>query len=103
MTQALVAAWIEVQPERPSGSEIGKQGAVAKRLAEKHEPRRLAIALYGMDRVYPFSDGEPWDLFDLERKFSKACNAALSGGSDGTSKAERKKRKLYDTLTQETR
>lgn len=99
LTRALTAAWVSLQPERPSESEIRKQGAVAKRLAKDHEPRRLALALYGMDRLFPHSDGEPWDLFDFERKFSKAASKGAEAARDGPTKADQKEaRKYHETL-----
>lgn len=99
LTRALTAAWVSLQPERPSESEIRKQGAVAKRLAKDHEPRRLALALYGMDRLFPHSDGEPWDLFDFERKFSKAASKGAEAARDGPTRADQKEtRKYHETL-----
>lgn len=76
----LVAAWVDRQPpgtSGPSGKEKSKQGAAAKRICENHPRERIAAAWVGMDQLFPHSDGEPWDLFDLERKFSKACEAAM--------------------------
>lgn len=95
LTRALTAAWVSLQPERPSESEIRKQGAVAKRLAKDHTPRRLALALYGMDRLFPHCDGEPWDLFDFERKFSKAANKGAEAARDGPTKADQKENRKY--------
>jgi hypothetical protein len=75
--------WIQSQPERPSPAEIKKQGAVAKRIAESQPEKRVDAALDGITGVYPYSDGAPWDVFDLERKFSKAAaaGAAKTNGS----------------------
>lgn len=61
---------------RPPDGEMGKLGAAGKRLAEKHAPSSIVRAMLGMGGLYPHSKGEPWDLFDLERKFTKASAAA---------------------------
>lgn len=71
----LVGRWVGAQPSRPSDSEIRKQGAVAKRLVETHGPERVEAAAAGIVNLYPHTAGTPWDLFDLERKFSKAAAA----------------------------
>lgn len=73
----LVGAWVDRQPSGPSQSEKSKQGAAAKRICENHPRERIVAAFIGMDQLFPHSDGQPWDLFDLERKFSKACEAAM--------------------------
>lgn len=73
----LVAAWVDRQPSGPSAKEKSKQGAAAKRICDNHPRERIAAAWVGMDQLFPHSDGQPWDLFDLERKFSKACEAAM--------------------------
>lgn len=100
VTQALTAAWVESQPERPPQKQIAKQGAVAKRLAQDTAPRKLAIALYGMDQLYPHCEGEPWDLFDFERKLSKALaqgRKAMEAGGGGRAD-QRLQRKRAETL-----
>lgn len=68
----VIGWWIELRDERPPEGEIKKQGAVAARLAKRHTRSEILRALVGMAGVFPHSNGEPWDLFDLERKFSRA-------------------------------
>lgn len=91
VTDALVAAWLSLQPERPPEKQIGKQGAVAKRLAKDTAPRKLAIALYGMEQLWEHREaGNPWDLFDFEKKLSKALKRGVEAMRDGGgSKADR--------------
>lgn len=60
----------------PPGSARPKLGAAGKRLAESNAPRTIVQAMVGMGSLYPHSDGEPWDLMDLERKLTKAQAAA---------------------------
>lgn len=72
----LLAAWIDAQPQPPPRGSIAKQGAAAKRLCEAHTRPEIAAAWLGMPLLFPYSNGEPWDLFDLERKFAKAVAKA---------------------------
>ena len=72
----LVGGWIKRQPIRPSPKEIAKQGKIAKRICEANDPEAVIAAALGIEQLFPYSKGEPWDLFDLERKFSKAVAAA---------------------------
>lgn len=80
LVHALIAAWVEVQPARPAEADIRKQGAAARRIAAKHGAEQIAAALTGIENLFPHSQGEPWDLFDLERKFPKAV-AAVNGAA----------------------
>ncbi len=80
-THELVGAWINRLPERPPSSAIAKQGAAAKRLVAAHDRGALERALDGMTRLWPHSNGEPFDLFDLERKFAKATVAPARNGT----------------------
>lgn len=73
----LVAAWIDQQDAKPDQAEIRKQGAVAKRICTNHELPDIVRAFIGIGFLFPYDKGEPWDLFDLERKFSKAKQAIL--------------------------
>ena len=80
----LVAQWIRSQPARPPTAAVQKQGAAAKRLVAAYDRIAIAQALEGIGRLYPHSNGEPFDLFDLERKFAKALAApALNGNRRG--------------------
>jgi len=74
----LVAVWIDQQPSRPSETDIRKQGAAARRLCSSRSAEQIAAAVVGIGQLMPHSKGEPWDLFDLERKFSKAQAAAVN-------------------------
>jgi DNA-binding MarR family transcriptional regulator len=84
-TEEVVAAWLDRLSERPPDAAIAKQGAAAKRLASLYPRADLERALDGIGRLFPHSEGEPWDLFDLDRKFTKAHAAPTStaNGSKG--------------------
>lgn len=91
---ALVGAWISQQSLSPSEHERKKQGAVAKRLAEKFSPFRLAVALLGLEALWEHRDGgQPWDLFDLERKISKAVDKGMEVLEGGPTEADRRVRR----------
>lgn len=75
----ILAAWCEKYPataQAMSGRERGKLGAACKRLAEEHSREEVLAAWIGIERIAPYSMGEPWDPMDLERKFAKAMAAA---------------------------
>ena len=70
--QQVVAWWVELRDGDVARGDLAKQGAVAKRIAEKHTHSEIVRAMVGMSQTFPHSKGEAWDLFDLERKFQKA-------------------------------
>lgn len=76
--QELVGFWIDQRKDRPPSGIIAKQGAAAKRICEKYSRQQIAQAAVGFPHLFPYSRGEPWDLFDLEAKFDKAMVAAHS-------------------------
>lgn len=81
-TQQVLVAWIQVwtnaQGARPSSAVVSKQGAAAKRIAERYPGQEVAAAFIGMSQTYPFSKGASWDLFTLERRFTEAIGNAGS-------------------------
>jgi len=93
LAHELVKYWIDLQPERPPTPVIKKQHAKAKRLVDHYTVDDLRAGLVGIARLFPHSDGEPWDLFDLERKMAKAVAAARNGP-----KLTKSERRLRDTL-----
>ena len=76
----LVAAWINRRADRPPDAVVSKQGAAAKRLTSTYSRVDLERALDGIGRLFPHSDGQPFDLFDLERKFANAIAATVTNG-----------------------
>jgi hypothetical protein len=72
----IVGEWVRRQPERPPGPTIAKQAKAAQRIAAASTAGQVARAFAGMGELFPHSNGEPWDLFDLEKKFAKAMAAA---------------------------
>jgi len=79
----LVGAWISRQPARPPNAAVGKQGAAAKRLVKDYSRSDLEGALDGIGRLFPYSNGTPWDLFTLEKKMATAVNAPATNGRGG--------------------
>jgi hypothetical protein len=75
----LLAAWIDLQPLPPSAEHRKKQGAFAKRICDQYPAEAIHAAAAGMEKLYPYSKGEPWDLLILERKFSLAVQAEFNG------------------------
>lgn len=71
----LLKLWIDTQPTRPPSASVSKQGAAAKRICDQNKREDIDKAVRGMGLIFPHSAGEPWDLFDLERKFAKAYAA----------------------------
>lgn len=77
----LVGAWISRQPKRPPESVIRKQGAFAKRLVRDCTRSELERAVDGIGRLFPHSDGTPWDLGTLEKKLPLALAAPATNGN----------------------
>ena len=74
----LLKEWIDRQELPPDGKEKGRQAGKAKQICEKHSREDIIKAFNGMGQLFPHSDGTPWDLFDLDRKFSNAKQAILN-------------------------
>ena len=76
----LVAKWLDTLAERPPSKEVGKQGEAARRICMEASRYQVELAFRGMGKVFPFSQGEPWDLMTLEKWFSRALQAGSGGG-----------------------
>lgn len=74
----LVGIWVVAQPVRPAGKDIQKQAAKFRQVARDYDPGMIAEAWRGMEHTWPFSDGRPWDAFDLEKHFNKARQNAAT-------------------------
>ncbi len=77
----VVVWWIELRAERPPRGIIAKQAKAGARLAEAHTRQDIMRAMVGIDGIFPHSKeskGEPWDLFDLEQRFSKAYDGFMN-------------------------
>lgn len=94
--QELVAWWVDRQIVKPAPADVGKQGAVAKRLIAKYGTDGVRMAVAGMGHLFPHSNGEPWDLMDLERKFLKAAQALVT--SDPRTKAQSARNRILDRI-----
>lgn len=74
----VLRAWLSMQARMPTEREKDRQGAVAKRIARNYPPIDIARAFIGMGTLAPHKPGmnEPWDLVQLEQKFTRAAEAA---------------------------
>jgi hypothetical protein len=80
---AMTARWIEEQPARPPESEIKKQHRTFLTIARQQGVMDIAQAWEGIGTLYPFSEGRPWDAFDLRKHFGKAFQAGHLETADG--------------------
>jgi len=96
-------AWLKRFPIASQGlsaKERSKYGAVCKRLAEQHSKDEVAAAFLGIEKLYPHSEGEPWDPLTLQKKFGLALAAM---GDHPKLKAQRDKDALLDEIQRRTR
>jgi hypothetical protein len=80
-TGQLLGMWIKRQPAKPNDAERKRQGAAAKRIVAHHSALDIALALLGMEVLFPYAApprgrGQAWDLFTFETKFSIAKQEA---------------------------
>lgn len=83
VASALVRGWVARQQTRPSARKIQTHAKVAKRICQDHDPEAVMTAAVGIERVFPYKTGVPWDLFDLERHFQKAFAEGTSRVVEG--------------------
>lgn len=81
LTRRLMAAWVARLPLDPDPRTRGKNAAAAKWLAENYSERQIRYAARGMGRLYPYSEGRPWDLMDLKKHFVRAFMAEYQDDS----------------------
>ncbi len=91
----LVGMWMDRMPTKPEPADVRKQGGAAKRICEHHSREHVLLALDGIEKIAPHCLGEPFDLFDLERKFSKAVSA---GSQTPATKAVARAQRLRGAL-----
>lgn len=82
--------WLGAIPSFDSGKQIATAKDIVKQL---DEVKNLMAALLGIDELYPYSDGEPWDLFDLRRKLEKS----ILKGNEVNNNINRKSQNTEDT------
>lgn len=73
---AVARTWAATQVVQPTNGTFRRAIGQAKqvvRLADSH--RDLAEAIHGIELLWPFSDGRPWGIPDLVRKFHEAREA----------------------------
>jgi len=80
---AMTARWIEEQAARPPESEIKKQHRTFLTIARTENIMDIAQAWEGIGTLYPYSEGRPWDAFDLRKQFGKAFQAGHLETADG--------------------
>lgn len=74
----LVAWWVRHQEGSPPDSAKKKQGAVAALICAERSAEDIRRAISGMGKMFPYSNGQPWDLMDLRKVFDKALQAERS-------------------------
>jgi len=57
---------------------------MAKKICSERSDDAIYLAIEGIKKLYPHSNGAPWDLFDLDRKFDKAVQAATAANEQGS-------------------
>lgn len=83
---AMTYRWVEEQAAKPPDTEIKKQHRAFTYIAKQQNIVDIAQAWEGIGTLYPFSDGSPWDAFDLRKRFGKAFQAGaleIAGGDPG--------------------
>jgi hypothetical protein len=70
--------------------------AVAKRIGGRYDPDDACAAMVGMVSLFPYSKGERWDLFDLERNFTKAAAGAAARYPDPVARFWEEVEETYD-------
>jgi len=73
---AVARTWAATQSAPPTNGTFRRAVGQAKqvvRLADS--PRDLAEAIHGIEMLWPFSEGRPWGMADLSRKFQEAREA----------------------------
>lgn len=79
----IMAEWINRKRPSLSRHDRGRQAAAAQRIADGRTLGELALAMIGIECIWPFappslvkgSEGRRWDLMDLEKHFDKALGA----------------------------
>lgn len=71
-------AWESSQPASVPEVDRRKQKPAARKIADHHTAEEVATAFIGMGQLFPHCPpkSEPWDLWDLDRKFAKALAKA---------------------------
>lgn len=73
---ALLHEWEKRQPAPIPACDRAKHLRMARTITDGHTRAEIAVAFMGMGQLFPHSDGQPWDLSDLGKKFQKATAAA---------------------------
>jgi len=75
----LVGYWIShFELHQLAEQDRRKQGAAAKRICNGRTSQQVQMAWRGMLLTFPYSKGDGFDLFDMERLFSKAVATAMA-------------------------
>ena len=77
---AILGAWIvryeQITGMRPAEGVVRKQGLFAQRAARMTTSSEQALRMVvGIEELYPYSDGAPWDCADLVQRGHKAIAA----------------------------
>ena len=74
----VLEAWASAQPIEVPAADRRKQKPFARRIADGHTREQVMATFVGIGQLFPHCPpkNQPWDLSDLDRKFSKAVAAA---------------------------
>lgn len=95
--QVLTNKVIELGLNGVNPPDYGKQCKVAKRMLEKRPLEYWLKAAEGMARLFPYSDGEPWDVLSLEKQGGRAAAAQAAPPSRGLKPPSTPLGKLLET------
>lgn len=74
----VLRAWESRQPRPLAEIDRERQKHAARKIADHHSAEDVMLAFVGMCGLWPHCPpkNEPWDLFDLDKKFPKAVRSA---------------------------
>lgn len=73
---AVAKTWAATQVVQPTNGTFRRAIGQAKQLVRLADtPRDLAEAIHGIELLWPYSEGRPWGIPDLVRKFHEAREA----------------------------
>jgi len=65
----ILKAWLSTLSEEISAADRAKQMVAARRIAKARSPEQIMKAMVGMTLLWETTNGRPWDLWDLDKKF----------------------------------
>lgn len=92
----IVGAWLRTRATRPPATVIMENAGFAKTLSDRYTAGQLVRAFIGITQIWPHAGpkGEPWNLFDLDKRIDKAIAAFEQH-------PERKRQRNYEEFLRE--